>query len=168
MYTSFRYHTRVLGEDEQVRTIPNAQFVSNTISNMSRRSHRTLKQSIFLTYSSLPIVSEVIDSLKSELSEIPGLNQSTRNYRSVIYCLPSLRYRSKFAVLQILVVCVVMCRVALKSLGETAIEVEIEMHFRGGSGNLFRDRRQAALLTVARVIRECGAEFAILNGLLRE
>lgn len=131
------YQTTVIGLDEQVRTVPNSMFVSNTISNLSRRSHRTLKVDVRLSYGSLPVAGKVVERLKEVLGEMPGLNKTTRNFR-----------------------------VSLKDLTPTSVDLEVEAHFRGANGNLFRERRTAALLAIADVVKECGAEFAVLNGLL--
>jgi small-conductance mechanosensitive channel len=131
------YQTTVRGKDEQVRTVPNALLISNTISNLSRRSHRTLTQSVYLTYGSLSVAGAVVERLQKDLSKLPGVNLTTRNLR-----------------------------VTLKALTATAIEVEVELHFRGGDGNVFGERRTAALLAIGEAVRDCGAEFAVLNGLL--
>ena len=61
------YQTVVLGNDEQVQTIPNAQFISHKISNRSRRTHRCMKQSVFLSYDALPQLEGLISELRAEL-----------------------------------------------------------------------------------------------------
>jgi len=132
------YQTTVLGDDEKVRTIPNSKFVSNSVSNKSRRTHRCLAQSVYLTYETLPFVEEIIKEFKEELIKIPTCDTRTRSVT-----------------------------VGLKELGETAIEVEVEAHFEGSSTN-FREKRQQALLLLAKKVREKGGDFAILDGIMKK
>ena len=40
------------------------------------------------------------------------------------------------------------------------------MHFRGNDGTKFRQERQDALVTIARVVARRGARFAVLSSLL--
>ncbi len=133
------YRTVVLGDDEQVQIIPNARFISNKISNRSRRTHRCMKQSVFLTYDALPEADVLIDQLRAELRALPTIDAKTRNFR-----------------------------VYLKALTQTALEIEVELHFRGNDGTEFRHKRQEALLTIARVVDAHGARFAVLKSLLAE
>ena len=75
--------TVVVGDDEQVQTIPNAKFISNKISNRSRRTHRCMKQSIYLTYGALPKARDIIETLQERLRERPTVD-SGRNFRVYI------------------------------------------------------------------------------------
>ena len=131
------YQTVVRGDDEQLQTIPNAKFISNKISNRSRRTHRCMKQSIFLTYDALPDLQGLIDELRAELKKLPSVDASSRDFR-----------------------------VYLKELRQTALEVEVEVHFRGNDGTEYRGKRQGALLTISDVVRRRGAKFAVLDSLL--
>ena len=42
------------------------------------------------------------------------------------------------------------------------------MHFRGNDGTKFRQERQDALVTIARVVARRGARFAVLSSLLAD
>lgn len=131
------YQTVVRGNDEQVQTIPNAKFISNKISNRSRRTHRCVKQSIFLTYDALPIADDLIEEMRVALLKLPTVDARKREFR-----------------------------VYLKSLTQTALEIEVEVHFKGNDGTAFRGKRQALLLTIADVVARRGAKFAVLDSLL--
>ena len=52
------------------------------------------------------------------------------------------------------------CRVYLKDLSAHAVELEVELHFRGNSGNAFREWRQSVLLAIASSLKRHGAKFA--------
>ena len=43
------YQTVVLGNDEEVQTVPNSKFISNKISNKTRRTHRCMKQAAHIS-----------------------------------------------------------------------------------------------------------------------
>lgn len=133
------YQTCVLGNDEQMMYIPNAQFISNKISNRSRRTHRVLKESFFLTHDVLPDAAELIADVKTELLAQPSVDSTRRPFRLYV-----------------------------KSISQTAVEVEIEMHFRGNDGTEYRAKRQKALLTIAEVVAKRGARFAVFESLLGE
>lgn len=133
------YQTVVLGNDEQVQTIPNAQFISHKISNRSRRTHRCMKQSVYLTHEALPVADALIAEVRAALLAMPAVDAKTRNFR-----------------------------VHLKALTQTALEIEIEVHFRGNDGTEYRQMRQEALLAVARAVQARGLSFAVLRSLLAE
>ncbi len=130
------YQTIVVGDDEQRQTIPNAKFISNKVSNLSRRTHRRVKQSIYIDYEALADMETIMADLREALGNLPTVDLS-RNFR-----------------------------VFLKSFTQTAIEVEIEVHFVGGGGTEFRGKREGALLAISNVLKTHGASFAVLNGLI--
>jgi len=132
------YQTVVCGDDEEVQTIPNAKFISNKISNRSRRTHRCMKQSIFLTHGCLPDMEALIAELKEELVAMPTID-TARNFR-----------------------------VYVKEITQTAVEVEVELHFAGNDGTEYRNKRMAALLLISKVVARRGAEFAVLRSLLAD
>lgn len=127
------YNTVMIGIDDQVRTIPNAQFVSNVISNRTRMTHRELRQSVYLTHASLPKIDSIVEGIRDELGAINGLDRSKPFW------------------------------VCLKSIGETSVEVEINAHFKGNNSELFNGKRQQALIAISKVVRNMGAEFAVLS-----
>jgi hypothetical protein len=49
--------------------------VSNIISNLSRRTHRRMAQTVFLSYGSLPLVGALCDDVRVELEALPGVNK---------------------------------------------------------------------------------------------
>ena len=51
---------------------------------------------------------------------------------------------------------------------QTAIEVEVEIHFKGNDGTDYRNKRQLALLTIAEVVQRRSAKFAVLSSLLAD
>ena len=99
------YQTIVRGDDEQVQSVPNAKFISNKISNRSRRSHRCMKESIYLTYDVLPDCSELLEELRERLLSLPTVDARSREFRLYV-----------------------------KRLTQTAVEIEVEIHFRGNDG----------------------------------
>ena len=131
------YQTVVLGDNEEVQSIPNAKFISNKISNRSRRSHRCMKQSFFLTYEAMPELKEILAEMQEELLKLPSVDARSREFR-----------------------------LFLKSFTQTAIEIEAEIHFRGNDGTEFRAMRQKALLVIAQVVAKRGCRFAVLRSLL--
>lgn len=134
------YRTSVVGDDEQIKYIPNAQFISNKISNRSRRTHRCLKESFFLTHDVLPTVEDFLADVRAELfRRIPSIDSKSRPFRLYV-----------------------------KRITQTAVEVELEVHFRGNDGTEYRGKRQTALLSIASVVRERGARFAVFSSLLGE
>ena len=80
-------------------------------------------------YDALPFAGELIDELRATLRALPSVDATTRDFR-----------------------------VYLKSLTQTAIEIEIEIHFRGNSGTEFRYKRQNALLAIAQIVEKRGAK----------
>ena len=113
-------------------SVPNAKFVSNTISNLSRRSHLALRDTIYLNYGAVPQLERIVDELRDALGELPGVDRSSRSF--LVYA---------------------------KSFGEFGVEVEVAVHFKGSNGLGFRKRRQAALVAIAKVVEANGASFAI-------
>ena len=117
---------------QQVMSIPNAKFVSNTISNYSRRSHLALRDTIYLNYDAVPKLEAIVDGIREALGELPGVDRSSRSF--LVYA---------------------------KAFGEFGVEIEVNVHFKGSNGLGFRKRRQAALVAIAKVAEANGASFAI-------
>ena len=145
--SSDRYQTVVLGDNEEVQSIPNAKFISNKISNRSRRSHRCMKQSFFLTYEAMPQLREILGEMREARALTSSRSRRTRDAISPsvspltsrdlprlspqeLLKLPSVDARSR------------EFRLFLKSFTQTAIEIEAEIHFRGNDGTEFRAMRQ--------------------------
>merc|ERR1719162_2923375 len=99
------YKTEVIGDDEQVQYIPNARFISNKISNRQRRSHRVLKEQIYLTHEVLPTAETFLTQLSTALVSQPTVDTAGRPFR-----------------------------VYVKNITQTAVVVEIEVHFFGNDG----------------------------------
>ena len=59
-----RYGTTVRGNDELVQLVPNSKFVSNKVSNMSKRKHRYMKQSFFVRYEDLDRCEDLVALLQ--------------------------------------------------------------------------------------------------------
>ena len=59
-------------------------------------------------------------------------------------------------------------RLFVKAMTQTAIEVEVEIHFKGNDGTDYRNKRQLALLTIAEVVQRRSAKFAVLSSLLAD
>ena len=116
----------------QVSTIPNAKFVSNTISNLSRRSHNAFRETLYLNYDAVPKMETIVDDIREALCELPGVERNTRLF--FVYA---------------------------KSFGEFGVEIEVAVHFKGNNPIGFRKRRQAALVAIADVVQGHGASFAI-------
>ena len=82
------YQTVVIGDNEEVMTIPNAKFISNKISNRSRRTHRCMKQSFYLDYGCLPYLKDLLNDMRKELLSISSVD-SKKRYMRVCVCLSS-------------------------------------------------------------------------------
>jgi len=130
------YATRVRCDDDQVQVVPNSKFVSNKVSNLSKRRHRCIRENIHLSYDDLPRCGEIVAALKARLAEMPDVDTKRRFY------------------------------IFIKELRETDVEIEIEVHWRGVSSQEYRERRTEALLLIAEVVREFGASFAVWDGVL--
>jgi len=133
------YQTVVCGDDEQVQTVPNQKFISNKVSNKTRRTHRCMKQSILLKYDCLSKVDQLIKDLRRDIyarGDVADgtVDGSTKNFR-----------------------------IHLAALTETAVEIEFEIHFIGGCGNAFRQARQETLLLIAQAVQDCGASFVVFD-----
>ena len=55
-----------------------------------------------------------------------------------------------------------------RSPSQTAVEIEVEVHFRGNDGTEFRNKKSDALLAISEVVASRGAKFAVLNSLLAD
>ncbi|KAH8059168.1 PhoD-like phosphatase [Aureococcus anophagefferens] len=130
------YQCLVRGDDDQFQTVPNSKFLSNKVSNLSQRKHRYMKQAFRIRYEDLPRAEAICDRLRAELRAVDGVDPARRFY------------------------------IFVKALRETDVEIEVEVHFKGSSGLALRERRQAALLKIAEVVRDEGAEFAVFSALL--
>ena len=130
------YQCLVRGDDDQFQTVPNSKFLSNKVSNLSQRKHRYMKQAFRIRYEDLPRAEAICDRLRAELRAVDGVDPTRRFY------------------------------IFVKALRETDVEIEVEVHFKGSSGLALRERRQAALLKIAEVVRDEGAEFAVFSALL--
>ena len=75
------YQTVVIGDNEEVMTIPNAKFISNKISNRSRRTHRCMKQSFYLDYGCLPYLKDLLNDMRKELLSISSVDSKKRYMR---------------------------------------------------------------------------------------
>ena len=51
---------------------------------------------------------------------------------------------------------------------ETDVEIEAEVHWRGVSSLVYRQRRTEALLAIGDVVREHGASFAVWDAVLNK
>ena len=51
---------------------------------------------------------------------------------------------------------------------ETDVEIEMEVHWRGVSSLVYRQRRTEALLAIGDVVREHGASFAVWDAVLNK
>ena len=58
--------------------------------------------------------------------------------------------------------------VYIKDLRETDVEIEAEVHWRGVSSLVYRQRRTEALLAIGDVVREHGASFAVWDAVLNK
>ena len=130
------YQCLVRGDDDTYQTVPNSKFLSNKVSNLSKRKHRYMRQTFHLRYEDLSKAEAVCARLRDELAAVDGVDTERRFY------------------------------IFVKGLRETDVEFEVEIHFKGSSGLDLRNRRQAALLKIASVVREEGADFAVFNALL--
>lgn len=95
-----------------------------------------MKQTFHLKYEHLPKAEALCERLRREIATVAGVDTSRRFY------------------------------IFLKQFRETDIEFEIEVHFRGSSGALLRERRQSVLLKIGSVVHDMGAEWAVWNGVL--
>ena len=75
------YQTVVIGDNEEVMTIPNAKFISNKISNRSRRTHCCMKQSFYLDYGCLPYLKDLLNDMRKELLSISSVDSKKRYMR---------------------------------------------------------------------------------------
>ena len=58
--------------------------------------------------------------------------------------------------------------VAVIDMSETDVEIEAEVHWRGVSSLVYRQRRTEALLAIGEVVREHGASFAVWDAVLNK
>ena len=65
------YATRVRSDDDRVQVVPNSKFVSNKISNLSRRRHRSIRKSFHLNYEDLPKCAAIVTALREKLKSMP-------------------------------------------------------------------------------------------------
>ena len=132
------YATRVRSDDDRVQVVPNSKFVSNKISNLSRRRHRSIRKSFHLKYEDLPKCGAIVAALREKLKSMPDVDENRRLY------------------------------VYIKDLRETDVEIEAEVHWRGVSSLVYRQRRTEALLAIGDVVREHGASFAVWDAVLNK
>ena len=130
------YATRVRSDNDQVLIVPNSKFVSNKISNLSRRRHRSIRKTFHIAFEDLPKCGAIIEALRAKLKSMPDVDENRRLY---IY---------------------------IKELRETDVEIECEVHWRGVSSQVYRQRRTESLLAIGEVVREAGASFAVWDGVL--
>jgi len=128
--------TGVRSDDDRVQVVPNSKFVSNKISNLSRRRHRSIRKSFHLNYEDLPKCGAIVAALREKLKSMPDVDENRRLY------------------------------VYIKDLRETDVEIEAEVHWRGVSSLVYRQRRTEALLAIGDVVREHGASFAVWDAVL--
>ena len=125
-------------DDDRVQVVPNSKFVSNKISNLSRRRHRSIRKSFHLNYEDLPKCGAIVTALREKLKSMPDVDENRRLY------------------------------VYIKDLRETDVEIEAEVHWRGVSSLVYRQRRTEALLAIGDVVREHGASFAVWDAVLNK
>ena len=58
-------------DDDRVQVVPNSKFVSNKISNLSRRRHRSIRKSFHLAYEDLPKCGAIVTALREKLKSMP-------------------------------------------------------------------------------------------------
>ena len=58
-------------DDDRVQVVPNSKFVSNKISNLSRRRHRSIRKSFHLNYEDLPKCGAIVTALREKLKSMP-------------------------------------------------------------------------------------------------
>ena len=63
--------TGVRSDDDRVQVVPNSKFVSNKISNLSRRRHRSIRKSFHLNYEDLPKCGAIVTALREKLKSMP-------------------------------------------------------------------------------------------------
>ena len=72
--------TGVRSDDDRVQVVPNSKFVSNKISNLSRRRHRSIRKSFHLNYEDLPKCGAIVTALREKLKSMPDVDENRRLY----------------------------------------------------------------------------------------
>lgn len=123
--------TRIRTADRTVISIPNGEFSSIQIENLSRRDRTRLETAIGLRYET------TADQLRHLLAELESLLRSH----------PMVEAES--------------ARVRLAGFGTYALEVQLSAYVLTADGDQFQNARQDLLLRIMDVLAQCGTGFAL-------
>ena len=124
------YSTHIRGADKRVYWVPNQAFTAATVENMSRRTHRQIKEVIGLRYDDIAAVGPICADILTCLQGHEAIDQNQT------------------------------CRVAFSGYGESTVNITITAFSAETSAGAFTELHSAIMLEVARIIARHGADFA--------
>lgn len=124
------YLTRIRTFDKRPIYVPNSLFSTIVVENPSRMTHRRIRTQLGLRYCDLPIASEVIEKMQSYLKSHPGIDQKQR------------------------------VMVYLNEFGSSSIDILIYCFCKTTDWAGWLAVQQEVLLGLAKVVQDCGADFA--------
>ncbi|KAK3236161.1 hypothetical protein CYMTET_53683 [Cymbomonas tetramitiformis] len=135
------YQTTLVNDETYPLYVPNHTFVTKTVRNYSRNTHRKLKIDIGIQHTDSSTIRAVVDGIQETLANNSNVDSTFD------YLFEGRKWSGPI-------------RVFCTGCTSEAIIISVQCYFQTNSSNTFNGYRQECILSILDVISQCGATLA--------